>query len=143
MSENINKAKEKLSEELKSFLGDQKAKAISSHVEKTLKEFCKDETFAKSVEASKKTLSDCCKEIMSNCGNYVSDLEVYKKAAQFYFPGAKVDFTMSIKVDGVVESNIEAEVDEPINHDEPVAKKSIKKEKSESLDGTIQISLFA
>ncbi|MDU5080268.1 Cas9 inhibitor AcrIIA9 family protein [uncultured Tissierella sp.] len=140
MSETINRAKEKLTQELKDFKGGKKESAVSSYVEKTLKEFCKEEAFASAVLNSKKTLTDCCNEIMNKCGNYISDFEVYKKAAQFYFPNAKVDFTMSIKVDkdSVVVSN---QMPKELKHDSPKTK-SNKNKKYETLADTIQISLF-
>ncbi len=43
-----------------------------------------------------KTLEDCCKSVMAGCGNSISDLEVYRKAVQFYFPGADIHMTMEI-----------------------------------------------
>lgn len=143
MSEIIDRAKEKLSDEIKRFQGDQKEKAVSSYVVKTLIKFCEVEAFAAAVINNKKTLSDCCKAIMGGTGNYVSDLDVYRKAAQFYFPGAKIDFTMSIAV-GNINTDIVAEVEEPkeepIKQDKPLVKKSSKA--AEPPEDTIQISLF-
>lgn len=43
-----------------------------------------------------KTLGDCCEAIMKGCGRSISDLEVYAKAVEFYFPGAKVEMKMTV-----------------------------------------------
>lgn len=142
MHEAIKEAKNKIDKELKEFKGATKAKAVSDYVAKTLKQFCDVEAFAAAVIKSEKTLTDCCNEIMAKVGNHVSDLEVYKKAAQFYFPGSKVEFNMTInvegkdsKVDEVIEEHREEHQEEPI-------KKVKKKTESVTLDDTIQISLF-
>ncbi|MEG1998206.1 MAG: hypothetical protein RR051_07155, partial [Clostridiales bacterium] len=39
---------------------------------------------------------DCCEEIMKGVGSSISDLEVYRKAVQFYFPGADIQMKMTI-----------------------------------------------
>lgn len=89
---------EKLGNERKSFKsGDRKASAVKDAVADTLKTFCQqDEEFAQAVVQTDKTLSDCCTKIMKGTGNSISDLEVYKKAVNFYFPGADIKMTMEI-----------------------------------------------
>lgn len=88
---------EKIRKELKTTSGDNKVNAVKNHVADTLIEFCRqDDEFAQAVMQSDKTLGDCCKSIMSGCGNSISDLEVYRKAVQFYFPGADIRMTMTI-----------------------------------------------
>lgn len=139
MSETIKRARRKLTEELKDFKGGNKETVVSSHVCKTLKEFCKEEDFAKAVVNSKKTLSDCCKEILSKCGNHISDFEVYKRATQFYFPGAKVNFTMSIKVDEFSNLDVSEQALMKITSTKTKQKKD---SESVTLKETIQISLF-
>ena len=100
MSDIIKQAHEKLEKELKDFKGDQKSKAVSLHVAKTLQKFCETEKFASTVVASEKTLSDCCMQITAGSGNYISDIEVYSKAAKFYFPDSKITFNMEISIEG-------------------------------------------
>ena len=99
---NMSSAVEKIDKELKDFKGGNKEKAVSSHVAKTLKSFCKNSMFGDAVLKSIKTLSDCCHEVMKGVGSSISDIEVYRRAARFYFPGAKVTFSMQIEVDGAV-----------------------------------------
>jgi hypothetical protein len=125
------KAIKKINDELKSLVGGRKEKAVSTYVAKTLKDFCKEEDFAQAVVSSEKTISDCCKKIMEKCGNHISDFEVYKKAAQFYFPKAKVTFTMDIDINGTAEKS---KITKPV-----CKKKSSKKNDNKNM---IQISLF-
>ena len=58
-------------------------------VYETLQNFCRqNEEFARAVEQSDKTLDDCMSALCKGIGSSISDLEVYKRAAQFYFPDA-------------------------------------------------------
>jgi len=82
---------------------------VYKDVAKTLISFCDDERFARAIAESEKTLSDCCKAIMSDVGHSgISDLEVYKRAAEFYFPTATVLFKMEICLDAQEELEREA-----------------------------------
>ena len=40
------------------------------------------------------------KDVAKSCGNGISDLEAFRRAARFYFPGAEVRFQMSIDLCG-------------------------------------------
>lgn len=93
---------EKLNNELKAFKSsDRKASAVKKEVADTLKMFCnQDDEFAQAVVQNDKTLSDCCTEVMKGVGNSVSDIEVYKKAVNFYFAGAEIKMTMEIDLIG-------------------------------------------
>ena len=89
----------KINKELAGMKGnsDQKVSAVKKHVADVLIEFCQQDTeFAQAVVQSSKTLGDCCREIMSGCGNSISDIAVYQKAVQFYFHGAGIKMTMTI-----------------------------------------------
>lgn len=103
----INKAIEKLGEEKKTFKGDKKENAMVNAVYETLISFCRqDEEFAQAVAQNEKTLSDCLKAVAKGVGTSISDLDAYKKAVQFYFPGADIRCTMTIDLIGTVASNI-------------------------------------
>ncbi|MBE6721635.1 MAG: hypothetical protein E7572_03960 [Ruminococcaceae bacterium] len=104
MSELTEHAKQKLQDELKSFSGWSKEKAISKPVCETLKDFCNEEIFAQAVWDSSKTLSDCCKKIMKGVGRSVSDLDVYKAAAKFYLPEADVQAKPELILPGTADS---------------------------------------
>lgn len=94
-------AVEKIDAELKGFVGDRYASAVKNHVAATIKHFCEEnEQFARVVYETKRTLSDCCKEIMKGCGNSISDIDVYRGAVKNYFPNAEIDFHMTIKIKG-------------------------------------------
>ena len=103
----INKAIEKLSEEKKTFKGGNKERAMLSAVYETLISFCRqDEEFAQAIVQSEKTLSDCLKAVAAGVGSSISDLDAYKKAVKFYFPGADIKCTMTIDLIGAAASNI-------------------------------------
>jgi hypothetical protein len=54
-----------------------------------------DDEFAQAV-AQGGSFVDCMKAVAKNCGTGVSDLEAYRRAVQFYFPGADIAFHMTI-----------------------------------------------
>ena len=95
------KARDKIAEELKSFSGDKYGSAVKEFVASTLTEFSEqNEAFARVVAGTKRSLSDCCKEIMKGCGSHISDIDVYRKAVQFYFPNAEIHMAMTIEING-------------------------------------------
>ena len=74
-----------------------KGKAVSSAVLDALKSFCEQNTeFAQAVVQTDKTFKDCVESTVKGCGSSISDLEVYRKAVQFYFAGANVHFEMTL-----------------------------------------------
>jgi hypothetical protein len=100
MSEITNSAREKLNREEEGFKGGPKEKVIYKEVSKALQSFCENERFAQAVLKNPKTLSDCCKSVFTGwSGSGISDLEAYKRAAEFYFPKATVRFHMEICLD--------------------------------------------
>lgn len=101
MNDYINTALEKLKNELNSFKGGQKENAMKNEVHAALCEFCRQEPeFAQAIAQSDKTFSDCMKAVAKSAGSSISDLEAYKKAVNFYFPGARVNFKMTIDLIG-------------------------------------------
>lgn len=97
----VQMAVDKIAEELKNFKGDRYGEAVKKHVAATITHFCEqDPRFAEVVYKTKRTLSDCCAEIMKGCGSSISDIDVYRGAVKNYFPNAEVVFTMSISIDG-------------------------------------------
>ena len=100
MSEFQKKAGEKLDREYKAGKYDRYAQIMKDSVLKTLKEFCgQDEEFAQA-GAQGGSFEDCMKAVAKNCGTGISDLEAYKRAVQFYFPGAEIRCTMSVDLIG-------------------------------------------
>ena len=99
MNDFREKAVEKLGKEEKLVSGS-KEKAMLKDVRATLEDFCRqDEEFAQAVVQGG-TLAECMKAVAQGVGSSISDLEAYQKAVQFYFPGAKVRFQMSIDLAG-------------------------------------------
>ena len=97
----MNEAVNKLNAENKAFKGEAKASAMRSAVLEALCQFChQDAEFTQAVVQSNKTFSDCMKAVAKGVGNSISDLEAYKKAVQFYFPGAEIKFHMTIDLIG-------------------------------------------
>lgn len=97
----IQAAIEKLNFENKSFKGDKCASLMRSEVLKALISFCEQDTeFAQAIVQNDSTFSDCMKAVGKGCGSYISDLEAYKRAVQFYFKGADIKCTMQIDLIG-------------------------------------------
>ena len=94
-------AVEKIAAELKDFKGDKYGMAVKNHVAATITHFCEqNERFAEVVYKTRRTLSDCCAEIMKGCGQSISDIDVYRGAVRNYFPNADIDFHMTITLTG-------------------------------------------
>lgn len=94
-------AVEKIAAEQKDFKGDKYGMAVKNHVAATITHFCEqNERFAEVVYKTKRTLSDCCAEIMKGCGTSISDIDVYRGAVRNYFPNADIDFHMTITLTG-------------------------------------------
>ena len=78
----------------------QKAAAMAPAVYDTLKKFCQQEPeFAQAVVQGG-SFAECMAAVAKGVGSAISDLEVYCKAVQFYFPGAKIHFQMDIDLVG-------------------------------------------
>lgn len=76
----------------------QKENVMKSSVRDALLEFCRqNEEFAQAV-AQGGSFPDCMAAVAKGVGGSLSDLEAYRRAASFYFDGAKVQFTMSIQL---------------------------------------------
>ena len=77
-----------------------KEKAMATAVAAQLEHFCRqDAEFAQAVVQGG-TFADCMKKVAEGVGNCISDLEAYKKAVAFYFPGAKVHMKLTIDLIG-------------------------------------------
>lgn len=98
MNEFFDKAIEKLSD-LKSVSG-RKQNVMKADVSDALQYFCKEEPeFAQAV-AQGGSFKECMDYIANGTGNSVADKDAFKKAVEFYFPGAKISFTMTIDLIG-------------------------------------------
>lgn len=106
-------AETKLKQEIeKAASGGKKERVIAGPTAAALVEFCRqNDEFAQAVVQGK-PFTECIKHICRGIIDACSDIEVYRKAAEFYFPGAKVDFQMSIRM-----SQYEEGADKIINID--------------------------
>lgn len=92
-------AVERINKEQKEFKGDKYGNAVHTYVANSLRDFCnQDERFAEAVVKSNRGFAECIKSIMKGCGNAISDIEVYRRAAKFFFPDSEVSFVMTIKL---------------------------------------------
>ncbi len=140
---------EKINSELKSFKGDKKGQRVYTYVANSLREFCeKDETFAEVVYKTKRTLSDCVSEIMKGCGDFISDIETYRRAAKFYFPNSEIEFVMTITLVGEEPDEKYLNKESKKSHDSEhegtpkIEKKNPKPSKKKEQAEIIQISLL-
>ena len=100
MSEFQKEAKEKLEKEYKAGKYDRYATAMKDAVRKALDGFIEqDGEFAQAV-AQGGSFEDCMKAVAKGCGSSISDLEAYRRAVQFYFPGADIRWSMTIDLIG-------------------------------------------
>ena len=94
MNPYLQEAEKKLNESLKG--AGQKERAMAPAVKAALLDFCRqDGEFAQAV-AQGGSFGDCMKEVAKGVESSISDLEAYKKAVSFYFPGAGVQMSMKI-----------------------------------------------
>lgn len=77
----------------------QKEGVMKSAVRDALLEFCRqNEEFAQAV-AQGGSFPECMAAVANGVGSSLSDLEAYRRAAAFYFDGAKVHFAMTIQLE--------------------------------------------
>lgn len=108
MSEFIEKALEKLKNQYITGKFDKYAAIMKASVKATLEDFCRqDEEFAQAV-AQGGSFEECMKAVARGCGSGISDLEAYRRAVQFYFPGAEIRWTMTVDLIGAAGKEAEA-----------------------------------
>lgn len=89
-------AAEKLDAELKGAKLSQKGQAVSSAVVQALKDFCAQNSEFERAVLDGGLVGKCIEKTVNGAGSSISDLEVYKKAVSYYFPGATVNMTLTI-----------------------------------------------
>lgn len=76
----------------------QKENAVKHAVQDALLNFARqDEEFAQAI-AQGGSFADCMAAVCKGIGTSISDLEAYRRAAAFYFPGSDVRFEMRIEL---------------------------------------------
>ena len=103
----LEQAREKLKKELPGVSG-QKEGAVKKAVMEALLRFAEqDEEFAQAIVQGG-SFKDCVAAVCKGVGNSISDLEAYRRAAAFYFPGSTVRFEMHIDLIGTEETDCRA-----------------------------------
>ena len=98
MNEWYERAVQKLESGKKTGSYDKYASAMKDAVCEALDGFCRqDGEFAQAVVQGG-ALADCMKAVAKNCGTAISDLEAFRRAVRFYFPGADVKFHMTVSL---------------------------------------------
>ena len=98
MEDFVAKAVEKIEGGVSS-VKDRYGKVVARPVEDALISFCRQQgEFAQAVVQSDKGFADCIAHVVKGIGQSLSDLEAYRKAVGFWFPGAVVDMVLSIRM---------------------------------------------
>lgn len=83
--------------------GDSKIRAMMKPVHDALVEFCRqDGEFAQAVMQGH-SFAECMQCVAKGVGSSISDLEAYRRAVQFYFPGADIRMQMTVNLCASVE----------------------------------------
>lgn len=119
------KACEKIKKEKKTVTG-QKENAMAPAVCAMLNDFCLQEPeFAQAVVQGG-SIKECMNAVAKGVGSSISDLDAYKKAVQFFFPGAEIRMQMTIDLIGITagESDpVEKTPSVPVVEEKPTAGK--------------------
>ena len=99
--------KEKLTAELKNVKLGRHETEVKNAVLRTICKFCEQNAeFKQAIEQSGKSFADCLKATVKGADASLEDLEVYKRAVAFYFPGADIKCTMTLDLgDGGFSNN--------------------------------------
>lgn len=102
---------EKESAELNSKSGP--IQAMKAAVYDALVMFCvQDEEFAQAVLQGG-SFADCMAAVAKDVGSAISDLDAYRRAVRFYFPGADIRFQMTLNLCASVEDGPEPAPERP------------------------------
>lgn len=111
LKNHLTAALEKLSDKAVKAVFGQKERVMAGAVAEALRSFCRqDAEFAQAVDQGG-SFADCMAAVAKGVGQSISDLDAYKKAVGFYFPGAKINFQMSIDLigDAAAPADVKAE----------------------------------
>ena len=98
MEDFVAKAVEKIEGGVSS-VKDRYGKVVARPVADALISFCRQQgEFAQAVVQSDKGFADCIAHVVKGIGQSLSDIEAYRKAVGFWFPGAVVDMVLSIRM---------------------------------------------
>lgn len=87
---------EKFKADLKNAKLGSHEKAVQSAVEKALADFCGQNAEFEQAVLQGGSFADCLKACVKGVKGSISDLEVYRRAVEFYFPTAEVRMAMTL-----------------------------------------------
>ncbi len=97
-------------------------KVVAEPVAKALHGFCRQsEEFARAITETDVTFQECLEAITKGIGQALSDIDTYQRAVEYYFPGAKIEFKMTIRMSEYDLEEPESRTAKP----EPALKKNI------------------
>lgn len=98
---NKDKAIKRIRDESKQGKYDRYGNAVKASVLEALEDFIgQDEEFAQAIVEKNGSFEGCIAAVVKGCGSCISDIEVYRRAVGYYFPGATVSFKMEIDLIG-------------------------------------------
>lgn len=105
---NKDKAIKRIREESKQGKYDRYGNAVKASVLEALEDFIgQDEEFAQAIVEKNGSFEGCIAAVVKGCGSCISDIEVYRRAVGYYFPGATVSFKMEIDLIGSAAEEVE------------------------------------
>lgn len=114
-----DEALKKIQGEFKSGKYDRYGQIMKTDVLRQLEDFIEqDEEFAQAV-AQGGTFEDCMKAVTKSVGQSIADVEAYRRAVQFYFPGAKVKMQLTIDLIGDAAEEKEAYTPKHASEEKP------------------------
>lgn len=110
LQNHLTSALEKLDKKQIQAVKGQKEKAMAGAVAEALRSFCRqDAEFAQAVDQGG-SFAECMAAVAKGVGQSISDLDAFKRAVGFYFPGAKIQMQMTIDLVGDAAKIAEPEV---------------------------------
>lgn len=96
----LSAALEKLGDKQVKAVSGNKARVMAGPVAEALRSFCRqDAEFAQAVDQGG-SFAECMAAVAKGVGQSISDVDAFKKAVGFYFPGAKIRVQMTIDLVG-------------------------------------------
>lgn len=73
-----------------------KGKVVASDVCRVLSDFCRQNSEFEQAVLQGGSLADCIEHTVKGSGSSIADIEVYRRAVEFFFPTAKINVNMTI-----------------------------------------------
>ena len=113
LNTDLSAALDKLSDKQVKAVNGNKERIMAGPVAEALRSFCRqDAEFAQAV-AQGGSFAECMAAVAKGVGQSISDVDAYKKAVGFYFPGACIRVQMTIDLVGDAAKPAPVEVQEP------------------------------